>query len=175
MLLIILVIIAVVVAAVLIVASLKPATFRIARSLRIHAPADRIFPFINEFHQWAQWSPFEKLDPAMRKTFGGSPTGRGSTYAWSGNGRAGQGSMEITESIPSSRVVIDLRFERPWKATNRAIFTLESAGDATAVTWAMEGRNVFMAKVMGLFMNMDKMIGKDFEAGLVSLKTLSER
>src|SRR6187399_2793221 len=104
------------VAAVFLAASRRPATFRIARSRRVRASADRIFPLINDFHQWAQWSPFEKLDPAMQKTFGGSPTGRGSTYAWSGNNRAGQGRMEITESVPYSHVAIDLEFQRPWKA-----------------------------------------------------------
>ena len=172
---IILTIVVTAVVVVLIAASLRSATFRIARSLRVGAPPDRIFPLINDFHQWAQWSPFEKLDPAMQKTFGGSPTGRGSTYAWSGNNRAGQGRMEITESMPYSRVAIDLEFERPWNARNLAIFTLEPTGDATTVTWAMEGRQVFMGKVMGLFMNLDKMLGKDFEAGLANLRTLSER
>ena len=161
--------------AVFIAASRRPATFRIARSRRVRAPADRVFPLINDFHQWAQWSPFEKLDPAMQKTFGGSPTGRGSTYAWSGNSKAGQGRMEITESTPYSRVAMDLEFQRPWQARHTAIFTLEPTSDATTVTWAMEGRQVFMGKVMGLFMNLDKMVGKDFEAGLENLGRLSER
>jgi len=174
MLPVVLAVVAAAVVIVLIAAAMKPATFRVVRSRRMQAPAERVFPLINDFHEWAQWSPYEKLDPAMNKTFGGAASGRGSTYAWSGNSKAGQGRMEIVESVPSSRVAIDLQFEKPWRSRMMATFTIESAADGTTVTWAMEGPSQFMGKVMGLFINMDQMIGKDFDAGLGTLRTLAE-
>jgi uncharacterized protein YndB with AHSA1/START domain len=168
-------VIVILVASVLLLAASKPARFRIARSARIQAPAERIFPLINDFHQWVAWSPYEKLDPTMTKTFSGAASGTGAAYAWEGNNKAGKGRMEISESVPHSRIVIPLEFEKPWKASNLASFTLDAIGGTTNVTWAMEGQSGFAFKLFGLFMNMDKMVGRDFEAGLATLKTLVEK
>jgi hypothetical protein len=154
-------------------AAAQPDAFRIARSAAIRAPAGTIFPLIDDFHAWTAWSPYEKLDPDMRKTYEGAPSGKGAIYAWEGK-KAGAGRMEITEDATPNRVTIKLDFSKPFVAHNIAEFTLEPSGDATTVTWAMTGRRPFMMKVMGVFMNMDTMIGKDFEAGLASLKAATE-
>ncbi|MNX85021.1 Polyketide cyclase / dehydrase and lipid transport [compost metagenome] len=134
-----------------------------------------LYAQISDFHRWADWSPYEKLDPAMKKTYRGSASGVGAIYEWEGNDKVGQGSMEIVEAVPGSKVVTKLNFIKPFQANNVAEFTLEPKGDATHVTWAMRGSNPYMAKVMGIFFDMDKMIGKDFEAGLANLKALSEK
>ncbi len=167
-------IVVVVIAGVLVAAALQPDSFRIARSLAIKAPAERIYPLVADFHRWGGWSPYEKLDPAMKRTFGGPESGVGATYAWAGNGQAGAGTMRITEAEPPSRVVIDLAFTEPFQANNTATFTLTPEGDGTLVTWAMAGQSSFPFKVMGLFFDADQMIGQDFETGLASLKKLAE-
>jgi hypothetical protein len=154
-------------------AAMQPSAFRIARSAAIGAPADKIYPLIDGFHAWTAWSPYEKLDADMRKTYEGAPNGKGAIYAWEGK-KAGSGRMEITDTVAPNRVTIKLDFSKPFVAHNIAEFTLEPAGDATTVTWAMTGRRPFMMKVMGIFMNMDKLVGKDFEAGLASLKAATE-
>jgi len=148
-------------------------TFKVERSTTINAPAGTVFGFINDFHQWAHWSPWEKLDPGMDRTYSGSASGVGAGYAWSGK-KAGAGSMEILTAEPGALVAIDLKFTRPFKAENPTRFTLTREGDATRVVWTMTGQHNLMSKLMGLFMNMDKMVGKDFEAGLASLKAVSE-
>ena len=148
----------------------RPAAFRIARSLSIAAPAEVLFGLINDFHQWAEWSPYEHLDPAMTKTFEGPSVGPGAVYRWRGNNKAGEGSMTIRASTPSSRVEIALTFLKPFPANNTATFTLEPDGAATRVTWAMEGENAFAGKLFGVFMNMDQMVGKAFAAGLAALR-----
>lgn len=163
------------IAIVLIYAATRPDTFRVERTARIAAPAAKIFPLIDDFHRWEAWSPYEKLDPGMKRTFGGAPAGKGATYAWEGNGKAGAGRMEITESTPSSKIAIKLDFIKPFEGHNVAEFTLQPQGDATQVTWAMHGPSPYIAKLMGLFFNMDQMIGKDFEAGLANLKTATEK
>ena len=155
-------------------AATRPGTYQVERSTAISAPADSIFPFINDFHRWAEWSPFEKLDPNMSKTFSGSEQGAGATYAWEGNNKAGKGRMEILGSTPPSNVKIKLDFEKPFPSSNLTDFTLAPSGDQTRVTWAMAGPSSYMIKVMGIFMSMDKMIGKDFEEGLANLKRVSE-
>jgi uncharacterized protein YndB with AHSA1/START domain len=147
----------------------RPAAFRIARTRTIPARPEAIFALINDFHGWAQWSPWEKVDPSMTRTYEGPAAGEGATYRWSGNGKAGAGSMVITASVPSSRVEIALAFLKPFPANNTALFTLEPDGDNTRVTWAMEGQNAFPAKAFGVFVNMDEMLGKDFNAGLEAL------
>jgi uncharacterized protein YndB with AHSA1/START domain len=167
-------IVVVVIAGVLVAAALQPDSFRIARSLAIKAPAERIYPLVADFHRWGGWSPYEKLDPAMKRTFGGPESGVGATYAWAGNGQAGAGTMRITEAEPPSRVVIDLAFTEPFQANNTATFTLAPEGDGTLVTWAMAGQSSFPFKVMGLFFDADQMIGQDFETGLANLKKLAE-
>lgn len=171
----ILIVLVVAIAAILLYAATKPDTFQIQRSTTINATAQRIFALINDFKNWPQWSPYEKLDPAMRRTLGGSASGRGATYAWEGDNKVGQGSLEITESTEPSRIAIALEFVRPFKASNVAEFTLVPSGDATLVTWSMRGSMPFFNKVFSVFVDMDKMIGKDFEAGLANLKAVAEK
>lgn len=163
------------IAVLLIYAATRPDTFRVERTARIQAPADKIHPLIDDFHRWSTWSPYEKLEPDMKRTFGGAPAGKGATYAWEGKDKAGAGRMEITESTPASKVAIKLDFIKPFEGHNVAEFTLQPQGDATQVTWAMYGPSPYMAKLMGIFFNMDTMIGKDFEVGLANLKTATEK
>jgi uncharacterized protein YndB with AHSA1/START domain len=169
------IIVVLVIAAVLVLAAMRPDIFRVERSTRIKAPPDKIFALINDFRSWAAWSPYERLDPAMKRTQSGEPSGKGAVYAWEGNNKVGQGRMEILESSAPSKVVIKLDFLKPFEAHNTAEFTLQQQADETAVTWAMYGPAPFVAKVMGLFVNMDKMVGKDFETGLANLKALAEK
>jgi Polyketide cyclase / dehydrase and lipid transport len=156
------------------VASRKPETFAVCRSATINAPADRIFGLINDFHHWASWSPFEKLDPAMTKTFSGPESGPGSSYAWVGNRKAGAGSMTISSATPSSRVGIAMEFLKPFKSESTVQFVIEPSGAGHQVTWTMSGKNQLVSKVMSVFMSMDKLIGKDFAEGLSNLKRVAE-
>lgn len=162
-------------AGILIFALTKPDTFRVERSLAVKAPADAIYPQVADFHRWTGWSPYETRDPAMKRTFGGTAAGQGATYAWDGNNNVGAGRMEILEANGPSRLRIKLDFERPFEGHNTAEFTFVPQGDATLVTWAMYGPAPFLSKVMQVFVNMDSMIGKDFEAGLAGLKKLTEK
>ncbi|HEX5872708.1 MAG TPA: SRPBCC family protein [Longimicrobium sp.] len=162
------------IAGVLGVAARKPDTFRMQRSAVIDAPPERIHPLIDDFRRWAEWSPYEKLDPEMKKTYGGADAGPGATYGWEGR-KSGAGRMEITQAHPHSRIAIALDFTKPFRANHTAEFTLQPQGGATRVTWGMDGRNPFTSKLFGVFVNLDHMIGKDFEAGLASLKTLAEQ
>jgi hypothetical protein len=168
------IIVAVVIAAILAFAATRPDTFRIERSIRVNVLPEKIFPLINDFHHWAAWSPWEKLDPAMKKTYTGAANGKGAVYEWEGNGKVGAGRMEITESHEPAKVIIQLSFLKPFKAQNLAEFSIDAKGDSTDVIWAMSGSKQFMLKVMGLFMNMDKMVGKDFETGLSNMKAVAE-
>jgi uncharacterized protein YndB with AHSA1/START domain len=163
------------VAAVLLYAATRPDSFRVERAMRIQAPAERIFPLINDLHTWVSWSPYEKLDQAMKRTHSGPASGRGAVYEWEGNSNVGSGRMEITDSAPPSRVVIKLDFIEPFETHNTAEFTLEPAGDATNVTWALYGPNTYLTKLMSLFISMDDMIGKQFDEGLTNLKTVAEQ
>lgn len=156
-------------------AATKPDTFRVERKTSIKAPPDKIFPFLNDFHRWNVWSPFEGLDPDMKRTYSGAESGPGAVYSWEGNNKAGAGRMEITKVAPSSNVLIDLQFTRPFKASNTTEFTLEPRGDATNVTWATYGPMTYMGKVMCVFVSMDKMMGNDFEKGLANLKAAAEK
>ena len=169
------IIVALAIVAVLIFAATKPDIFRLQRSATIKAPPEKIFALINDFNRWGAWSPWEKKDPAMKRTFGTTTSGMGAKYAWEGNKEVGQGSMEITESVPSSRIAIKLDFLKPFEANNTVDFTLEPNGDATVVTWRMQGPTPYFAKIIHVFMDMDKMVGKDFEAGLSDLKTAAEK
>jgi len=166
---------AVAVAAVLIYAALRPNILSVERSATIKAPAEKIFAFINDFDRWAAWSPYEKKDPAMKRARSGAPQGKGSVYAWDGNNQVGKGRMEIADTAPPSKVTINLDFEKPFAGHNVVVFTLEPKGEATAVTWAMRGKAAYIAKVMGIFVDMDRMIGRDFKAGLANLKLIAER
>jgi uncharacterized protein YndB with AHSA1/START domain len=174
MLVTIAVIIAVVIAAILLLASRKPDRFVVQRSANIQAPPEKIFPLINDFHRWPVWSPYEKLDPAMQRTIGGAAVGTGATYGWVSKGKGGVGNMAITDSVPPSRIAIDLNFTKPFRANNKVLFTLDRQGAATHVTWRMEGPAVLFHKVMQLFINMDRMVGRDFEAGLAAMKAATE-
>ncbi len=174
MLLIIGLAVVVIIVAVLGVAAMRPNDFRYQRSTSIAAPPERIAPHINDFHAWQAWSPYEGRDPAMTRSFGGQPAGKGATYAWAGNNKVGTGSMEILDAATPNRVLVQLDFERPFKANNTAEFLLTPRGNTTDVTWAMYGATPFVSKVMGLFMNMDRMVGRDFEVGLANLKRVCE-
>ena len=159
----------------LIVVATRPSAFRITRKATIAAPVSAIFAEVNDFHKWVAWSPFEKFDPAAKKTYEGPTSGVGAIYRWAGNSQAGEGSSTITESRPNELVRMKLEFLKPFKATNTAEFTFEPSGDQTVVTWSMSGNNNFMAKAFGLIMNCDKMVGSQFEEGLANLRTLVER
>lgn len=152
----------------------RPATYRVTRSAKISAPAATVFDHLNDFRKWTAWSPWEKLDPDLKRTYAGPASGVGTRYTWNGNKKVGAGSMEITDSVPNQRIAIDLVFERPFKARNPTEFTLAPAADGVAITWAMTGHNNFIGKVFCLFVDMDKMVGKDFEQGLANLKTATE-
>lgn len=165
----------VLVAAVLLFAATRPDSFRVQRSTSIKASPEKVFPLIADFHAWGAWSPWEKLDPAMKRTHSGAPSGKGAAYAWDGNNDVGAGRMEIAEVVPPSRITIKLDFSRPMEGHNTAEFTLVPKGDASEVTWAMFGPNPYLSKLIGLFLDMDKMIGKDFDAGLANLKALAEK
>lgn len=162
------------IAAILIAAAMQPDNFTVQRSLTIKASPEKIYPFIADFHHWQEWSPFEKLDPALQRTYSGMDSGKGSIYAWSGNKDAGKGRMEIIATSEPNDIVIQLDFIEPFAAHNTAEFTLTAAGENTTVTWAMRGPSPFIAKIMHVFFNMDKMLGADFEAGLINLKKISE-
>ena len=165
----------VLIAAVLAYAATKPDTFRVQRSASITAPPEKVFALLNDFRRWGAWSPWEKKDPAMKRTFGATTTGKGAVYAWEGNKDVGQGRMEIAESVPPSKVALNLDFVKPFEAHNLVEFTLEPKGDTTNVTWAMQGDTPYFAKIIHVFINMDKMVGKDFEAGLANLKAIAEQ
>ena len=171
----ILIVVAVLIVGVLAFAATKPDTFSVQRSASIKAPPEKIFAVVNDFHRWTDWSPWEKLDPAMKRTQSGAASGKGAVYAWEGNGKAGAGRMEIIESTPASKVGIQLDFIKPFEGHNIAEFTFAPESDATRVTWTMHGPTPFISKVMQVFVSMDTLIGKDFEAGLANLKTLTEK
>ena len=161
--------------AVLIYAATQPDTFSVQRAVLVNAPSEKIFPLINDFHNWSAWSPWEKLDLTMKKTHSGAVSGKGAVYGWEGNNKVGQGSMEITESTSPASVIIKLDFIKPYEGHNIAEFTLQTQGEATNVQWLMHGPSPYMTKIMGVFFDIDSMIGKDFEAGLANLKTLAEK
>jgi uncharacterized protein YndB with AHSA1/START domain len=163
------------VAGVLAIAATKPDEIRVARTARISAPPEKIYPLINDFRQWGAWSPYEKKDPAMKRTFGSVTTGKGATYEWDGDGNVGKGRMEITETTSPSKVVIKLDFIKPFEGHNTAEFAMKPDGQSTDVTWTMHGPAAFITKIMCVFFDMDKMIGPDFEAGLASIKSMAEK
>jgi len=175
---IIAIVLALVIAVVLILAATKPAEFRIERAAVIEASPEKIFSLIDDFHQWRAWSPWENRDPALKRSYEGAPRGRGAVYAWEGNRNVGAGRMEILSATSPSAIVIKLDFIKPFEGHNTAEFTMLPQGSATGVStnviWAMHGPAPLLHRVMQVFMNMDRMIGKDFEAGLANLKKASE-
>ena len=167
-------VIVVVIAGILLYAATKPDSFRVQRVVLINAPSDKVFPLINDMKAWTVWSPYEKKDLAMKRTYGAVTAGKGATYAWDGDRNVGQGSIEMIESGPR-KIVIKLDFLKPFEAHNMGEFLLEPKGDSTSVTWAIYGPCDYVAKVMGIFLDIDTMVGKDFEAGLADLKTAAEK
>lgn len=159
---------------ILAVAATKPDTFHVEHTATINAPAEAVFPLINDFRRWESWSPWEKLDPNMQRTHSGSPEGVGAVYTWAGNSDAGAGRMEITESEEPTNVTIQLDFTEPFESSNITEFMLQPQGESTTVTWSMHGPNQFIGKVMSVFVSMDAMIGSDFEEGLANLKSRAE-
>jgi len=156
-------------------AATKPDIFQVRRTVAINAAPEKIFPYINDFKSWTAWSPYEKKDPAMQRTYGSATSGKGATYAWNGDKNVGSGSMEILDAPAPKRVTIKLDFSKPFEAHNTADFTLEPANGGTQVSWTMSGPTPFLGKILHVFIDMDKMVGRDFEAGLANLKTLAEK
>jgi Polyketide cyclase / dehydrase and lipid transport len=174
MLKIVLITLAVILVVLAVIIALQPADFRVARSTAISAPPPAVFAQVNDFHKWEAWNPWGKIDPAMKQAYEGAPVGPGASYTWAGNNEVGEGRMTITESRPNELIRVKLEFFKPFAATNTAEFTFKPEGNQTAVTWSMFGEKNFMAKAVHLFMNMDKMIGGQFEKGLASLKAVAE-
>jgi hypothetical protein len=174
MLIKILIVLAIIVVVLLIVASRQPDYFRVERSISVSALPAAAFAQVNDFHKWEAWNPWAKMDPAMKETYDGAPSGVGASYSWSGNKTVGTGRMTLTESRPFELIRIRLEFLKPFAATNTAEFTFKPDGNHTIVTWSMFGKSNYFCKLMGLFMSMDKMVGTQFEKGLADLKTASE-
>jgi hypothetical protein len=150
-------------------------TYSVERGTSIAAPPERVYAEVADFRRWQAWSPWEDLDPDLQRTYSGAEAGTGARYAWSGNRKAGQGSMEITRAEAPSAVDIDLVFEKPFKSRNRSSFAIAPEGEAgSRVTWSMTGPKSLMLKVMGIFKSMDAMIGPDFEKGLARLRAAAE-
>lgn len=163
------------VAILLVVIATRPANFKIERTASMSAPSWLVFGLVNDFRQWHVWSPWEKLDPTMKKTFSEKSSGEGATYGWVGNDEVGEGRMTITEAKPGQYVKLKLEFLKPWTATNQTTFTFTSQKTgSTLVSWVMEGENDFMGKAFSLFADMDAMVGKDFEIGLATMGTVAE-
>ncbi len=156
------------------IVALQSSEFRVVRSAILSAPAQALFALVNDFHRWEAWSPWEKLDPALERSYDGAPAGVGAVYSWVGNNQVGEGRMTILESHPNDLIRIKLEFLKPFAATHTADFTFKPEGDRTRVTWNMFGEKNFLSKAIGLFMNMDKMIGDNFEQGLAQLESAAK-
>jgi hypothetical protein len=166
---------AVVVGGILVLAALRPDTFQVRRTASIKAQPEQIFPLINDLHRFNTWNPFDKKDPSLKRSYSGPESGKGAAYAFDGDRNVGKGTLEITDSAPASKVTMALRMREPFRADNRVVFTLAPDGAATEVTWSMQGAVPYFAKIIHLFIDMDRMVGGEFEAGLASLKTLAEK
>ena len=164
-----------VIAVFLIVVAMQPSDFRIERSATMRAPAPAAFAQVNDLQNWRAWSPWEKVDPALKRHYEGPQAGTGAVYAWQGNSDVGEGRMTITESRPAELVRIRLEFFKPFAATNQTDFTFKPSADSTTVTWTMTGQNNFLSKAICLFVDMDKMVGGMFDQGLSQMKTIVER
>lgn len=175
MLLTILGVIAALIVVLVIVIATRPADFRIERKATINAPAERVFALVNDFHEWTKWSPWENRDPNLKREYSGPNAGTGAGYHWIGNNQVGEGRMTITDSQPSRSIRIKLEFLKPFAATNTTDYTFTPTGNGTEVSWAMRGKNNFMMKAMHMVMNMDKMLGADFEKGLADMKAAAEK
>jgi hypothetical protein len=153
----------------------RPDTFRVQRTTVIDATPERIFPFLEDFRKYGLWSPYEQVDPSMSRTYSGSKSGKGAVYEWEGKGKAGKGRMEIAHTSPPLMAVIRLDFTRPFQTQNIVEFTLRPEGSSTSVSWAMRGANPYIAKLIQLVINTDRLLGRDFETGLANLKALTEK
>jgi hypothetical protein len=158
----------------LVIVALQPSEYRVARTTTISADAADVFPLVNDFHNWDSWSPWAKLDPAMKTAYTGPPAGVGSVYTWAGNSKAGEGRMTIEESQPNQRVSINLNFLKPFPSTSTTVFEIQPNGNTVTVSWVMAGHFNFIGKAASLFMSMDKTVGGDFEKGLSQMKSAAE-
>lgn len=174
MLLYILITVAVLIVGLVGYAATKPSSVRYERSISINAAADRILPHVADFHNWTAWSPYEKIDPTMKRAYGGADAGQGAAYSWEGNSKAGAGSMVIT-SASANELKIDLNFLKPFKNECKVVFSFIPEGSATKVTWRMDGPQPLMARVAGIFMDFDKLVGGQFAEGLANLKQVMEK
>jgi len=170
----VLIALAVIVIVFVVVVAMRPSEYRVARTITISAPAPAVFAQVNDFHKWNAWNPWAKMDPAMKQTYEGAPAGTGAVYTWTGNRQVGEGRMTLTESRPPDLIRINLEFLKPFAATSTAEFTFRPEGQRTAVTWSMVGNLNFVAKVIHLFVGMDRMIGANFEKGLADMKSVAE-
>jgi uncharacterized protein YndB with AHSA1/START domain len=159
---------------VLVYAATRPDSFRIERSATFKAPPEKLFSQVSDFRRWTAWSPWEKIDPQLKRSYSGAESGKGAAYAWEGNNDVGSGRMEILEAAPASKVVIKLDFLKPFEAHNTAEFTFTPGPQGTTVTWAMFGPSPFVSKLMGVVFTMDRMVGGQFEQGLANLKSVTE-
>lgn len=163
-----------IVAVLAVVVALQPGEFRVARAITIAAPAPKVFAEVNAMRRWQPWSPYEKLDPAMKRSYEGPEAGQGSSYTWSGNSQAGEGRATIVESRANEKIRIRLDFRKPFAATSHATFTFKPQGNATIVEWALEGDKNYLAKALHLVIDMDRMVGGQFEEGLGNLRKVAE-
>ena len=157
-----------------IVVAMQPSAYVVTRSAAIAAPPSTVYPLLNDFHNWNSWSPWAKIDPAMKQAWSGPPAGVGAIYTWSGNDKAGEGRMTIADNHIEERVGIALEFTKPYVSSSRIDFTIAREGGGSVVKWTMTGQSGFMLKAVSLFASMDKMVGPDFERGLAQLKTVAE-
>lgn len=163
------------IAAILVLAAAKPAIFRIQRSINVETSPGKVFALINDFHNWTSWAPQDQEDPTMHRSYAGSPSGNGAISDWDSTGTAGKGRMSIVDSIPDKRIAIKVDFVKPFEVHNINEFTLEPAGAFTSVTWTMQGTNLYVMKLMSIFTNMDRLVGKHFDRGLANLKKAAEQ
>jgi Polyketide cyclase / dehydrase and lipid transport len=166
------IILVLIIAAVLVMGLMRPNTFSVVREANFNAAPEKVFAQINDFHNWGAWSPWEKMDPNLQRSYAGEMSGAGAKYAWIGNKKVGEGSMEITRSVPARNMQLDLHFIKPFKADNVTEFTLTPNGKGTHFKWEMRGTTPFLLRVMHVFFNMDKIVGKDFENGLANLRAI---
>ena len=174
MLMPILIVVAAVIVVFIVIVAAQSAQFTVVRSTKMAAPPEKIFPHVNDLHNWEAWSPWAKLDPNAKNSFEGAASGVGAAMAWTGNCKVGVGRMAITDSRPNESIRFRLDFEKPMKATNTAEFTFKNAGGQTIVTWSMAGQKNFVGKFFHLFMSCDQMIGGQFEKGLAAIKSIVE-
>lgn len=154
--------------------AMQPADYVVTRSAKIAAPASLLFPLANDFHNWPAWSPWEKIDPSMKRTLSGATAGVDAVYEWAGNDKAGAGKMTILQSKANEQIKMKLEFTKPFAATDGLTFDFAQTGAETSVTWKMDGHNDLMGKAAGIFISFDKMVGGDFEKGLAAMKELGE-